>query len=141
MADLFDELRDTVADELRPYGQYLAMRGAAPGEQRFAAPEIALAAVSLIGWVVSAYATGFLEEKARMRANPPVAALEPEEDAVRAALDEIRQWGRPRVRVTVDEEGLVEELRRLGLTRRAAKQAAPNLAAKLAERLNEAIND
>ena len=31
MADRVEELRDTVVDELRPYRQYLAMRGAAPG--------------------------------------------------------------------------------------------------------------
>jgi hypothetical protein len=137
MADPVEELRDTVVDELRPYGQYMAMRAAALGEQRFTLPEIALAAVSLIGWAVGAYAQGFLQEKARMLANP--AEPKTEVDAIRAALDEIRKWGRPRVQVTVDEDGLVEELRKLGLTRRAAKQAAPNLAAILAERLNRAL--
>jgi hypothetical protein len=53
--ELMLQFRETIEEELYPYGSYLAMRGAKEGEQRFGVPEIALATLAVLAWVLQAY--------------------------------------------------------------------------------------
>lgn len=62
------DIRLTIEEELEPYGQFLAMRGAKEGEQRFGIPEIAVAALVITGWMAKEYVRAYLEEKAKNRA-------------------------------------------------------------------------
>lgn len=56
-------LREHVEESLYPYGPYLAMRGAKEGEQRFGVPEIALAALTVLAWVLQQFFEAYIQEK------------------------------------------------------------------------------
>jgi hypothetical protein len=56
-------LRESIEEELYPYGSYLAMRGAKEGEQRFGVPEITFAALAVFVWVLQQFFHAYIQEK------------------------------------------------------------------------------
>ncbi len=59
------QLRESIEEELYPYGVYLAMRGAKEGEQRFGVPEIALATLAVLVWVLQKFCQAYIQEKVK----------------------------------------------------------------------------
>jgi hypothetical protein len=62
------QLRESIEEELYPYGSYIAMRGAKEGEQRFGVPEIAFAALAVLVWVVQQFFQAYVQEKGKQLA-------------------------------------------------------------------------
>jgi hypothetical protein len=163
--DRVEALKRSVYEDLRQYGQYLAMQGAAPGEQRFSIPEIVLAVTSLVGWATGIYAKAFLQELGRLHAgrrdkdrsireaqeliarleralNAPRVNVSEIDSVLGGVLDELgSQQDLVRCTLVVSEDVLIEQLRRLGLTNRAARQLAPRLARTLETGLNAILGD
>lgn len=69
--DRVEQLKADLQEQLRDYGQYLAMRGALHGEQRFGVPEAGLAVLSLIIWAVGKYVSSYLAERAKLDVAKP----------------------------------------------------------------------
>ena len=61
--ELMLQLRENIEEELYPYGSYLAMRGAKEGEQRFGVPEIALATLAVLVWVLQQFLQAYIQAK------------------------------------------------------------------------------
>lgn len=70
MRNRLDVFVERMRYRLQPFGQYLAMAGAQPGEQRFGMPEITLACLALIGWGMTKFLSAYLDELGRRLANP-----------------------------------------------------------------------
>lgn len=68
--DPFTQLREAVEEELYPYGQYLAMRGAREGEQRFGVPELALATLTVVVWAAQQFLQAYFQERGKQLAQP-----------------------------------------------------------------------
>jgi cell division protein FtsB len=154
-------LRRSIEVSLRAYGQDFAMRGAAPGEQRWGDPVLALAVAGVALWAVRVAAEAAIKEIVARRVARKAKSRELEEllkrvEALETRFDELAN-GQIAVRdgIEVLDRGVaealaelrahVEDLRhtdmeaaslqavfvKLGLTQRRAKSAASDVGPRL----------
>jgi hypothetical protein len=90
----FAALQRDIADELVPYGPYLAMRGAQEDEQRLGIAALALAALFIAAWAAKQYLAAYLQEKGRQdaagKAQEPDSEVAELREDVKALIAEIR---------------------------------------------------
>src|SRR6266446_4107797 len=86
-----EKLKAEVHEELRNFGQYLAMRGAATGEQRFGVPEASMAVLSLIVWAIGKYVSSYVAERAKLDATKRKKKLNDRIGEIEASLQRIQE--------------------------------------------------
>lgn len=165
MRTSLDELNTDIKNELRDYGQYLTMRGAKPGVQRFGSPEILTAVISIIVWSLTQYLKSFLGELGALKAKSisskqDLSSKEIEnrlanienclqelknevphtEPKLYQTIIEVQNLITPMdFKVFISEDELAIELQRMGLTKRAARKLSTRLSQKWTVGINRLI--